>query len=511
MNFNLMKREIALKEIINTKYGQTKAECDLIVPDTKPDVARILQVCAKPVITQKTPQTDKVYVQGVVHLTVVYIPEGGGIKSIFSKLDFSYMADCAGVESSSHVFAEAELEEVDYQTLNSRKINIKCCIGIDIKVSRKISCAIPTGFEENDEIMAKYKDYCISCVSAEEEQSFRFREKIEIPAGKPDICEIIKINAKCMTESVRYSDGKISVSGDIDLFVVYSDENGCVVTTDEVLPFNETFEGINLPEGEIDSNFSVCDIVFDVYEEPDGTRRCLNIDLLICGTFRVSEIAEICGIDDAFSTVSPVKISKTNYSTESITDKNTTQIAHKDTVLIPDYLPSVFKVSDCSGEARITGISIENGRITVEGEILSNILYSSEDESSPLSGMSHISSFCQTVDSSCVTEDSICEAKVSLDHIGYNISGDKEIELRFIVSLTISLLKSETIEIIEDITEDSETEMKPCSPAVIYFAEEGESVWNIAKRYFVTPESIMAANNLESEHMKKGQKICIFR
>ena len=140
MNFSLMKKEIALKEIICTNYGQTKAECDLIVPDTKPDVAKILQVCAKPVITRKTPQSDKVYIQGIVNLTVIYIPENGGIKSIFSKLDFSYMADCDGVDPSSHIFAEAELEEIDYQTLNSRKINIKCCIGVDIKASRKIAC-----------------------------------------------------------------------------------------------------------------------------------------------------------------------------------------------------------------------------------------------------------------------------------------------------------------------------------------------------------------------------------
>ena len=511
MNFSLMKREIALKEIICTKYGQTKAECDLIVPDTKPDVAKILQVCAKPVITQKTPQSDKVYIQGVVHLTVVYIPENGGIKSILSKLDFSYMADCNGADTTSHIFAEPEIEEIDYQTLNSRKINIKCCIGIDIKVSRRVSCAIPTGFEESNELMAKYKDYSISCVSPEEEQNFRFRERVEVPSGKPDICEIIKIDAKCSSDSIRYNDGKISVSGDIDLFVTYSDENGCICTITETLPFNETLEGINLPDGEIDGHFSVCDIVFDVYEEPDGTKRCLNIDILICASFKVSEVDEICGIADAFSISSPVKISRAKFETESITDKNITQIAHKETVSIPDYLPPVFRVSDCSGEARVTGISMENGRITVNGEILSNILYASEDENAPLSGISHISSFSQTVDSQYATENSICEAKVYLDHIGYNISDDKEIELRFIVVLTLSLLKSDSMEIIEEISPDEDAEIKACPPAIIYFADEGETVWDVAKRYFIAPDKIMTANNLDGENLKKGQKLCIFK
>lgn len=511
MNFNLMKRDIALKEIICTKYGQTKAECDLIVPDSKPDVGKILQVCAKPVITQKTPRQDNIHIQGIIHLTVVYIPEGGGIKSIFSKMDFSYMTDASGVNADTHIFAETELEDIDYQILNSRKISIKCTVGIDIKASRKISCAIPSGFEDNNSLTARYDTYSISCVSPEEEQCFRFREKVEVPSGKPDVCEIIKMDARCSSDSIRYDEGKLSVSGDIDLCVVYSDENCGICNIEETLPFNETLEGISLPEGVIDGTFSVSDIVFDIHEEPDGTRRCINIDILICASFKVSENIEINGISDAFSTEIPIRISKAKYETEHITDKNITQIAHKETVSIPDYLPPVFRISDCSGEARVTGISIENGRITVNGEVLSNILYSSEDENTPLSGMSHISSFSQSVDSPFATDNSICEAKVMLDHIGFNISDDKEIELRFIIVLTVSLLKSDTLEIIEEITEDADAEKRIFPSAIIYFADEGETVWDIAKKYFVAPDSIISSNKLDGETLKKGQKICIFK
>ena len=511
MNINLKKRDVTLKEIICSKYEQTKAECDLIVPDSKPDISKILQVCGKAVVTQKIPQQDKVYIQGVIHLTVIYIPEGGGIKSIFTNLDFSCSAEAQGTDSTSHIFAESELFEVDHSTLNSRKINIKCLVGIDIKTSRKTIASLPTDFSEECKVQAKYKDYKISCISPEEEQCFRFRERVEVPSGKPDICEMIKISASCSVEDLKYDNGKVSVSGDILLCALYADEACNLICMEETLPFSETLEGIALPEGEIEGSFLVSDIVFDLPEEPDGSRRAVNIDLLICSALKSIENVEVKGISDAYGLIYPVKIVSSTYETESVTDKAITQIAHKESVSVPDYLPEIFRVLDCSGETRVTGISIDQGRITVDGEILSNIIYMSDGDNAPMSGLSHISSFSQTIDTPYADKNSICEAKVELDHIGYNINSDREIELRFIVVLSVSTLKADTIEIIEEISEDTDGVRPLISPATIYFADEGETVWDIAKKYLVTPESIISENNLEGDTLKKGQKICIFR
>ena len=67
------------------------------------------------------------------------------------------------------------------------------------------------------------------------------------------------------------------------------------------------------------------------------------------------------------------------------------------------------------------------------------------------------------------------------------------------------------MEIIEEISPDEDAEIKTCPPAIIYFADEGETVWDVAKRYFIAPDKIMTANNLDGENLKKGQKLCIFK
>ena len=512
MSVNIQKKSVALKEVICSKYGQTKVENDLIVPDTKPDIEKILQVCGRAVITQKTSQQDKAYIRGVVYLTVIYRPEGiSGVKSIFSTLDFSHIVEAKGAEAGSHIWSEATIEEIDYSIVNSRKLTVKCCVGIDTKISRTANASLPVAVDDNCKIQTKCENRKLSCCSAEEEQDFIVREKLEIPSGKPDANDIIKFNVRCASSDFRYESNRIIANGDIEISLLYLAEDNSLNTIEETVPFNETLEGINLPEGDLEASYIIKEANFDIDEDIDGSRRFINMSVKAGGVFRSAENIEADIISDAFGTEAPVKLTKSTYNIENLVNKSVTQIAHKESIAIPDYMPGIYRICDCGGEARVTGISIENGRINVDGEILSNILYLAGDDEQDINGLSHISSFSRSVDIPNAEPDSICEAKVELDHIGYNINSDRSLELRFIIILTVAVLKEERLEIIDSIEADENCEKPVLSPAIIYFPEEGETVWDIAKKYMATPEKIKSGNGLEGEILKKGQKICIFR
>ena len=54
---------------------------DSIVPDTFPDIGRIVCAYGKAVIKDQTPQNDRLLVSGTVQTTVLYEPENGGVAS----------------------------------------------------------------------------------------------------------------------------------------------------------------------------------------------------------------------------------------------------------------------------------------------------------------------------------------------------------------------------------------------------------------------------------------------
>ncbi len=511
MSVNFKSEEIALKEIICSKYDTTKAEMDLIVPDLKPDIGKILQITPRCVITQKTSQQDKAYIQGVIYVTVVYISEEGSVKSIFTELDFSHIIDAKGAQSENHIWAEAEIDSMDYSIVNSRKINLKATLGIDIKICKSAIAALPAGFNDACELQAKYKDFSLCCASLDEDRDFSVKERLEVSSGKADINEIIKLTAKMQNCDTNYADGKIHISGDVCISVLYTSPDGTLCSLDETIPVNEVLENITLPDGDCEGSFTVKDISFTIGENPDSAYRVIDISMTVGGSFKTVKAVNISAISDAFSTKEPVSLIKNTYDIENILDKSTTRIAHKETVSVPEYLPEIYKVLDLCGKARLTGISIEDGRINIEGEILSDIMYMSVSEEAPVSGFCHISSFSQSIDISCADQSSICEAKAELDHITYSIKDDKSLELRFIVLLTLTVLKGDTLEIIEDIKECEDAAADTLPPVIICFSKDGDTVWDIAKRYMATPEEIIKTNNLEDENLKEGQKICIFR
>lgn len=52
-----------------------------------------------------------------------------------------------------------------------------------------------------------------------------------------------------------------------------------------------------------------------------------------------------------------------------------------------------------------------------------------------------------------------------------------------------------------------------CSSSGItgYIVQENDSLWDIAKNYFLTPQQIMEMNNLPREEVKKGDRLILMK
>ena len=81
-----------------------------------------------------------------------------------------------------------------------------------------------------------------------------------------------------------------------------------------------------------------------------------------------------------------------------------------------------------------------------------------------------------------------------------------EVELRCLLCIDCMLIKEEKINNISDV---SVTETENSGGIVIYFAREGERVWDIAKRYSVPVKSLNAHNEMDSDRIEKSTKLFI--
>ena len=84
--------------------------------------------------------------------------------------------------------------------------------------------------------------------------------------------------------------------------------------------------------------------------------------------------------------------------------------------------------------------------------------------------------------------------------ISFGITGDSTAEVRAQINTGGLVCRSAVVNAVNDITVNEETPKQRDDEYALrlYFAEDGESVWEISKRYNTSAEAIIAENGLES-------------
>lgn len=515
MSINLIKEEIKTDKVICQKYSQTMIESDIIVPDVNPDIKKILEISGNACITQKMIQPDKVLLQGNVHMTVLYVPDStdsGKIKSLSASREFSHTIDCRGVTPEMQLTAEIASLSFDSTLINSRKLSLRCTPGINVKVSTAVILPISTDIEDNGNIALKKESLRLISETGAAESQIILRHQLELSAGKPPIGEILRVNAVPYSTELCIMDGKAVAKGQIKICMLYSAD-----TPDEeiqfmeyLLPFTEILDIDGITEGmEGEIDYNVNDMYYEIRDDSDGEPRNLGIELVLNAAVKGSELYDIDAITDAYSLSNALDSTIKTYHVEQLLDNSTAEITHKDQAKLPQMLPPLRQVCDVSSNVNIDRITAENNHIIVYGTIHTNILYLSDDENTPVSEFNHNTEFSHDFTVLGVGTDTACDAGAFMEDVSYTLSGGDSLELRFVLGLSVKSLKTGDISIVDELSEYTPESCDELPCIVIYFVQKGDTLWNIAKRYRTTVDSIKALNNLDSDTIYPGQRIKI--
>lgn len=517
MSVKLQKERIKLSEVVCSHYCQTTVENDVIVPDINPDILKIMQVSNSVAITQKNIQPGKVYIQGIIHANILYVPDGedlGTVKAINTDLDFNHTIDLKDAKPEMDLWVEAECDPAEYTPVNSRKLNLRTKIGLDVRLSQSSDVDLATGIDGDEPIQLKESCLKIYNLCIDTERDIIIRERPEVPAGKPAIFEILKISAKPSSVELRLLNDKAVAKGEVKICTLYcgEGEQRCIEYMEHTVPFSEILEIDGLTEamnGEVD--YSVKNIYYEVCPDPDGDKRIINCEITLSAGVRAFETIECNTIEDAYGIQHNIELEKTLYRIEQLVECTSAQCTAKEPINIPDYLPEIHQLCDCNAVPTIENISIENGCVTVNGYSNCNILYLANDENTPLSGFNHILTFNHRFEIPGATEGCLCDATAEIEHTSCVINGGRSLELRTVIAINLKVISPQNVEVIASINCDDNVALPKPPAMIVYFVQKGDTLWKIAKRYHSSVEAIKSANKLDSDEIRPGQILFIYR
>ena len=519
MSLELVKEAVRLNRSIGEDTTQNVIENDIIVPDVKPDIVRMLMVDGDAWINGAEAATDRILINGTIRHKILYISDDPDqpVRSITSSSAFQYSMDIPDTRQGMYCRAKCDIEHMEYEILNSRKVNVKTIISLYGRVTDQSDQFITQDLAGIDDIQVLRNTISVNSYIGDCRIECPAREILDIPAGKPAVLEILRSDVKIAAKEYKPLENKIIANGELNISTLYvsDDETRSIQFVEHEIPFNHL---VDLPGVNEDSycniDFELGDILAEAVEDADGELRQLKYDanLVVYAECYGTKNVEI--VEDAYNPNSRVVIEKDQLKLEEVVSENKSQVTLKETIELDETAPVIQELFNVLGKLSLSGSEISDGRVTVEGVVVSNILYLADNSEQPVYCVGGEIPFRHTVNMEGAEAGMGLGIEMDIEHLSYSIISPKEVEVRFVIGLNTRLNRQVSVPVITKASElpldESRLEEQPS--ITIYFVQPGDTLWSIAKRYYTTVDELVRNNDLSDiKEIVPGEQIIILR
>ena len=121
MDISLERRFLSSFKLIGSGKKVCDISSDIVVPDTKEDILRVIMTNADYSIRSKDVEAGRVVVHGELKVTAVYVPESGeGLGTLSTDIPFECDFEVNSADSGCAAVAELSVISVDTRILQLR-------------------------------------------------------------------------------------------------------------------------------------------------------------------------------------------------------------------------------------------------------------------------------------------------------------------------------------------------------------------------------------------------------
>lgn len=513
MPIELKRESIQINEVLDHQKHSSQAYTYIIVPDSKPDILKVLSAEANAVVKDKYIQKDRVTVSGNVNYKILYLGDDGesSVKSIYYDAPFSQAINVPGVDDSALPGVSAKVSDVVCNIENSRKLSVQTDIELECNIVNPADIDLVTEIDTDKVVPYKTETLEVFNTIVSQRDFIEIGDTLSIGQGMPMIEELLKTNAVLSQTDTKIVNNKLVVKGIVTISAVYDDVNKKLHVMTQDVPFTEIVDVSGISDDMItDISYKIDGLESQVAEDNDGDRTIIDFDMTIGVDTSVYEVSEIDVVSDLYSPEADIKIHTTNINVCSLVGVEKTQADLKNNVTLPVDAPDISEIYSISASPEITGISVVEGKMFIEGEVKTAIEYVSDDDKYPVYNFTKAIGFTHKTNISVPNDDIKPYVNISVDKASYSANKSREITVELTVGISSKAVNNSDVNIISKIDVDENLPEYLMPSIVIYFVQSGDTLWNIAKRYRTTVDDIADINGIDSEMvLMPNQKLLI--
>lgn len=506
---DLKLRDISICDYTKKIITQCTVDADVIVPDTKPDIHRILCVNAVADLNERYIRKDKIIFSGNVSFTIMYTgdTDKSKIYTIEYTAPFNHQTDISGASDDAMSISNCTISGTDFKVKNSRKLSAKAFLNIDAEAMKYKDISALEEVSGDDAVPFRSAQIKSDSLIACREVEFVLSDTISLPSTANE-AEIYDFNVRIDTSEIKTVNNKAIIKGMLPAKVFYMSDNQYSVYETE-FSFTEIAD-LDMANSEsiLSSHFDIADVSYSL-RETEG-EILLEADIKVKGNIRAYDRMECLVVSDIYSPDHNYSVKTNTINAACFNILNESRLTVKDSLTADSFGSSIARVHYMNVYPSCKKIYCENSVAHIEGSVQTFIIYS--DDTGELGSVKKDIPFETDFPCECDSASSVFDVSVSAVNYGYILGSSHDVQARTVLKLTSGVLSSSKASIISDFNEDKSSPIdKSTQPSITVCYPDGKlSLWDYAVKYNTTCEEIASVNKIDiNANLASGSPILI--
>ncbi|MBE6681151.1 MAG: LysM peptidoglycan-binding domain-containing protein [Ruminococcaceae bacterium] len=510
-----MQQYLSGEALIFSAKKDNSFEYEFILPEYLPNISKIIKSSAWVEKCTFRQDTGSSFADTDICIRIIYVSDfGSKIKSALFRETVSIpLSDVQDNNSDASFFTSACVSNLIAKPVSPRKVSVSAIC--HASVVGKTKSALPFfDAKDDDKICVLEKQLQICTKTTLSEQRAEYGADITLDASKPAVKDIICADAYFCSSSCKAMEASLEYEAVFKILALYEvyDENENAENTEYAfissdVTVNGIIENYSVNENCVGSiYFDVCSVEPSVSFDAYGDNRVLSFTLKYNACPVIYEMSDVTLALDAFA---ENRISAPVYSSVSVDSlykriSDTVRVSEpvradiRDIAEISACKPSVLSVSTERTDGKFFALikcALEVfgtntlGELTAFDSTVNLHVPVSSGETFPDNAVSDIILSIKNCNASVKEGELLCDFEIDMSGI-------------------IALSKAYTA--VTDINIDSSSEtISDNGRIIIYYPCKNDSLWSVAKKYTVKPDTIAEANAIENSDISSKHILII--
>lgn len=513
VNLDIIKESLGFEKILSENSLDIPFREEYLIPDTQPDVHQVLSVDTNVCILNREVQSDRVLLEYQVECNVMYLAreeEGLGINSVVYKDKNSSFIDIAGAEHSMMCDMECNLEHIDANIINERKIRVEGKLKTKYRVYKEEKIDVVKELDGLGDLQIKRKPESIEKNITSMVCSMNGQLPINIGMDKPQIGKIIKCGYMLHRQEIKLGEDKVQASCLAKINVLYrAYDSRDVISLEEDLYLSKEEEvvGVNA-DMNCNGYFEIKDHDARISQNDLGESRVIDINLAVDANVRVSKLELTETVEDLYSPTINIIPLKENCKVNMLVSENSNDSTVKGNINLGKDGGDATQVIDYTGN--IVGMEsyFADSRVVIKGNLAVDVIYRTTDEEKGLNKVSGEIPFEFALEMPNSQSGMTFDTKANIEDLQCSIEANN-IAVKAMMYFYAKCSDMFDKEYVKDVEQNDDKVEKRAS-VTIYIVQKGDTLWNLAKKYKTTIDDLVKLNNIENpDIIYAGEKIMI--